>query len=87
MILLRNSKGKPDFAMTASALSLAAVLLKVLAGGAVVQWGAKTFTVGNLDAGLATAILASTFTAYVFRRKHDNEHERALAGAEPEVKP
>jgi hypothetical protein len=81
VILLKNSKGKPDFAMTAAVVSLATVLLKALAGGAVIQWGARTLTVGNLDAGLAAAILASTFTAYVFRRKHDNEQERALAGA------
>ncbi len=79
MILLKNSKGKPDFAMTAAVFSLAVVLAKVLAGGAVVHWGERTLTVGNLDAGLAAAVLGSTFTAYVFRRKHDNEHERALA--------
>lgn len=85
MYLLKNSKGKPDFAMTSAALSLAVVLAKVLAGGAVIQWGARTITIGALDASLATAVLAATFTAYVFRRKHDNEQERALgaSGAKP----
>jgi len=64
-MLLKNSRGNPDFLMTASALTLGAVLLKFVLGGAVigpVQFGPMP------GADLVAALIGPTLAAYTVRR-------------------
>lgn len=62
--LMTNSRGRPDFLMTAAALALGTVLAKFLANGVVVSG----YQLGALDSGLVAAILAPTFGAYTAKR-------------------
>lgn len=65
MLLLKNSRGRPDFLMTAALASLGAVLLKFLAAGVEVG----SFKGGGYpDAATIGAILVPTFIAYTTKR-------------------
>lgn len=64
MFLLKNGRGNPDFLMTGAALTLAVVLLKVLAAGVVVG----RVQLGGIDAALVGALLTPTFLAYTAKR-------------------
>ena len=64
MFLMKNSRGRPDFLMSAAVLTLGAVLARFLATGVTVG----KFAIGPLDAGLVAALLTPTFGAYVAKR-------------------
>ena len=73
--LLKNSRGRPDFLMTAAALALGAAVVKFLLNAVVLG----PVNCGTTDAALIGAILAPTFLAYTAKRikggKNDEEHK------------
>lgn len=68
---MKNTDGKRDAVLTMTFIGFLVVIFKVLLSGAAIALGEKTFTFGEIDAGIVAALLTPTLGAYVARRYTD----------------
>ena len=81
MRYVKTEEGRPSFTATIAAIAFVAVIGKLLVGGVTLAYADWSFGFGELDGGLAAAVLTPCLGAYIGRRYT----ERRYAGGRSRV--
>lgn len=70
---MKNTDGRPDAVLTMTFVGFIVVVVKILLGGATIEYDGTKYSFGELDAAVVGALLTPTLGSYVARRWTDKK--------------